>query len=208
MLTLYSAELLPQEAEKIFDRMPDVSRTKLAGRRDRTGAVAGELLRLRMMEACGAPPEYGVGIHGKPYSPARPDISYNISHCRNLAVGALLTGCAGEVGVDVEYIDRKNIKRQKRVAERFFTQTERAQIAGAPDTAMQFYIIWTRKESYLKYKGTGFSSAVAGVDVTNVADAVFDCRIIGDRDGGEYAFAVCFGKNVSGPDKATICKIY
>ncbi len=205
MLLLYSAELTAEKAQKAFSCLPDISREKLKNRR-REGDIAGELLRLHMMEACGAPPDFALGAHGKPYSTGRPDISYNISHSRSLAVGALLTGGAGEVGVDVEFVDRENVNRHRRIAGRFFSERERAELAGAEDTALAFYLIWTRKESYLKYTGTGFDAPDSFLAEPG-SGVLTKSRVIRGEDGSEYAFSVTSGACAFDTDDIFIRKI-
>lgn len=205
MLLLYSAELTAEAAQKAFFCLPDISREKLKNRR-REGDVAGELLRLHMMEACGAPPDFALGAHGKPYSPGRPDISYNISHSRGLAVGALLTGSAGEVGVDVEFVDRENVRRHGRIAERFFSERERAELSRAEDAALAFYLLWTRKESYLKYTCTGFD-AVDAFSAEPESGVLTRSRVIRGEDGSEYAFSVTAEEGAFDNDDIIIRKI-
>ncbi len=202
MLGLFSAELTETEAEEVFSRFPELSREKLKNRR-RSGDISGELLRLYMTASCGAPPEFAVGPHGKPFSPSRPDISYNISHSRTLAVGALLTGGMGEVGVDVEFVDRERRGRCERIAERFFTERERAEIEVSVDPVLAFYLLWTRKEALLKYTGEGFSAPLAGAE--HVSGVIVRSRVIYGADGREYAFSVSARKDAFGKENAE-CK--
>lgn len=171
----------------------------------RADHAAGERLISHMLASCGAPAETEVGRHGKPFSPSRRDISFNISHSRGLCVGAILTENMGEVGVDVEFIDRE--KRLERIAERFFTERERAEIGAANDGALAFYLIWTMKEAYLKYLGTGITSPLGELDTALVGGVRFDSRVI-QGPAGEYAFTVCTGERAAETKNVLIIKIF
>lgn len=89
---------------------------------------------------------------GKPFIRGREDFHYNLSHSGNWVVMAYGDG---EVGVDVERL-RTNIDTEA-LARRFFTPEEQRYMREEPDG---FYWIWTGKESYLKYLGTGLTKAL------------------------------------------------
>ncbi len=173
----------------VIPSLPRVSLERLEKKRFRTSSVLGEIVRLFMMDACGATYDVAEGEYGKPYNPARTDAAYSISHSGDLAVGALLVG-AGEVGVDVEYVNRKKGERTKKLADSFFTESEARAIAGSDDAVRAFYVAWTRKEAYLKYRGTGFSRGISDKDAQNYAGAVIKSTVIKDGHGAEYALSV------------------
>ena len=214
MLSLYSAESRVGEEEGIISLLPPDSVKKVMSRRgNRTETALGELVRLHMLDDCGAPDEIAGRAHGKPFVPSRPDIAFSISHSGRLAVGALLAGCmdgAREVGVDVELIGRGHESRLRRIAERFYTESERERIAYADDPAAEFYLIWTRKESVIKYTGEGLSRPLTDVDTT-LPDNGFGCRIfsriIRGGDGAEYAFSVATPPGIDA-ENTEIIKIY
>ena len=211
-LTLYSAELRDTAAtDEMILSLPVVSRDKVKSRQNRGETALGELLRIHMMRVCGvADGAVARGIHGKPYVPGRCDISFSISHSKGFATGALLVSSAGEagdVGIDVEYIDRGKRERCERIAERFFTPSEREQIHASPDPVSEFYLTWTRKEAYLKYTGEGITRPLLSVDTTAL-DAALMCRVIRGINGGEYALSVSFGSEFTDIDINDIEKIY
>ena len=209
MLMLFSAELHGgDEDERLIASLPADSQNKVSGRFDRHTSSLGEFLRLHMMDVCGAPYDVAKGQYGKPYCPGRRDIAYNISHSRNLAAGALLTEDSGEIGIDIEFIDRSKSARHERIAARFFTESEREVILAADDAVREFYLTWTRKEAYLKYDGSGITRPLTEVDTATLPDVTFDSRIIYDRYGGEYAFTVCVGADVGDIRDTEIKKIY
>lgn len=91
------------------------------------------------------------GLGGKPYLPDYPEIHFNLSHSGSmvLAVFSHL-----EVGCDIEYMDKINL----RVAGRFFCQSEYDYIMKQTGEEMQrqtFYRFWTLKESFMKVTGLG-----------------------------------------------------
>jgi 4'-phosphopantetheinyl transferase len=67
-----------------------------------------------------------------------------------------VTRC-GEIGVDVERIDRK--VEHLDLAKRFFAPDESAVLAKAPTHHVPelFFELWTLKESYIKARGMGLS---------------------------------------------------
>ena len=172
--------------------LPEASICKANARRGRAAVLTalGELLRIRMMRDAGVGFEVAVGAHGKPYQPEHPDVAFSVSHSGSAAAGALLTGGVGDIGVDIERIGRADDVRRERIAAKFFTDGERrAIIDGAYDPETSFYVIWTRKEAYLKYTGDGFSRAAATVDTTSEIEG---CKIytrIIETDGERYALS-------------------
>ncbi len=96
--------------------------------------------------------------HGRPEianpPTAAPRLRFNLSHTRGL-VACAVTGDR-EVGVDVEYIDRRLTHD---VATRFFAAREVADL-HALDTdaqALVFFDYWTLKEAYIKARGLGLA---------------------------------------------------
>lgn len=89
---------------------------------------------------------------GKPYIPGRPDFHFNLSHSGHWVVIAYGDS---PVGIDVQEI-RTDAKKES-IARRNFTPEEQAYLfdAKADEQEKRFFQIWTAKESYLKYLGTG-----------------------------------------------------
>ncbi len=80
---------------------------------------------------------------------------FNLSHSRNLAL--LAFSYVGSVGVDIEYM-RPDVAVEQ-VARVSFSPHEQALLLALPLEERQraFYACWTRKEAYIKGRGTGFS---------------------------------------------------
>lgn len=94
---------------------------------------------------------------GKPFLPDRPDFRFNLSHSGNWA--AIAWG-SSEVGLDVEQI--RHDARIENIAHRFFSEEEQRYVfAEEADLHQRFFEVWTGKESYVKYLGTGL-----GIDLT------------------------------------------
>lgn len=99
--------------------------------------------------------------YGKPYWQDGPQ--FNISHCKE---GLLVAVCDGPIGVDIETIRSAN----EGLIERTMNSKEQALIREADDPNRAFIRLWTQKEAYLKYKGTGIvedlKQVLEGVDPT------------------------------------------
>lgn len=95
-----------------------------------------------------AVPHWGFGEHGKPYLTNYPDIHFNISHCDKAIAVAVSNH---EVGVDVE--GRRHFSES--LLQRAMNDEEQAAIHKSGDPEMEFAKIWTRKEAYFKWTGTG-----------------------------------------------------
>ncbi len=112
------------------------------------------------------------GPYGKPrLSPAlgQPELHFNVTHSHELAVYAITR--ALEVGVDVEYTDRRVLDMDQ-LAERFFSRNENAVYCALPaqDRRAAFFRCWTRKEAFIKAIGEGLSHPLDRFDVTLTPD--------------------------------------
>jgi 4'-phosphopantetheinyl transferase len=108
------------------------------------------------------------GANGKPALPATTAaafaLQFNLSHSDALALYAVASG--REVGVDVERI-RHDVAAED-IAGRFFSPREAACLRALPASARveAFFNGWTRKEAYIKAKGTGLSLPLDSFDVS------------------------------------------
>ena len=95
-----------------------------------------------------APPIWAFGEHGKPYITNYEGIHFNISHCRE----AVAVGISDhEIGIDIE--GRRRFSDT--LIERAFSDEEKAILKDCGDPQKEFACIWTRKEAWFKYTGTG-----------------------------------------------------
>lgn len=151
-------ELNLQDRQRLYDAA-DSERKKRADRclkqedSDRC-IVAGALLRYAVG---GAEEQVERTPQGKPYLKDRPDFHFNLTHSGRWV--AVAWG-ARPVGLDVE-VFRANAETGK-LARRFFCPDEQACLNEHPD---RFFKLWTMKESYLKYLGTGLTRALNSFSV-------------------------------------------
>ncbi len=128
------------------------------------------------------------GEYEKPYVEGRSDIFFNISHSGNMVICAA-GGC--EAGCDIEEIKHPKAN----VAERFFTDEEKAFVKAGGDEA--FFRIWTLKESFMKATGKGlhlgmkdFSISVGEtISVATTEKGSFNFEEFANFDG--FKCAVC-----------------
>lgn len=127
--------------------------------------AADALLRYAVLQRYGPALEFTVGHnpYGKPYITNIDGFYYNISHSgRWVVIG--YGDC--EIGIDVEKI---NIDARKElIARRYFTEVEQNYIFSAADDQGQtqrFFQVWTAKESYIKYLGTGLATSLNSFSV-------------------------------------------
>lgn len=110
---------------------------------------------------------FRVGPHGKPAldgPAARAGLDFNVSHSGELALCAVTR--ARTVGVDVEAI-RPDFATGE-VARRFFAPAEVAALEALPpgERAEAFFACWTRKEAYIKARGTGIALGLDRFEVS------------------------------------------
>ena len=124
-------------------------------------------------------PVFEYGVHGKPKIIGRPEICFNMSHCREAVVCALSDR---EVGVDVETVShyRENVMR--------YTMNEReiAEIMQAERPDVAFTRLWTMKEAVLKCSGEGLRNNMK--EVLNDMPSSITTVVSSDK---RYVYSVC-----------------
>ena len=123
-------------------------------------AVARGTLRAllgRYLDADPASVAFRYGTHGKPRIDARfgRRLRFNISHSEGRALLAFALG--REVGVDLELV-RPDVSCEA-IARRSFSSEEWQTLLASPAEGrpLLFFRCWTRKEAYVKGKGSGVS---------------------------------------------------
>jgi 4'-phosphopantetheinyl transferase len=111
--------------------------------------------------------EFVYGAYGKPALGGRfavHEILFNMSHAE--AVGLYAFARRREVGIDVEH--RRADFATRAVAEKFFSPREAAMLFELPEhlRSQAFFNCWTRKEAYIKARGTGLSLPLDQFDVS------------------------------------------
>jgi 4'-phosphopantetheinyl transferase len=107
-------------------------------------------LRAILRQFTNARLDFALHEKGKPYLPNLPQLQFNLSHSKGMA----LVGVALDipVGVDIERV--RPLAEHAAIAERFFPPSE-SPPANAPD----FFRRWTRYEAILKAQGLGLYGA-------------------------------------------------
>lgn len=129
-----------------------------------SGGRARSHALLRQLAASYAPPErltLALGPHGKPFFQDCPGLRFSISHSGGLWLCAL---SAEEVGLDVQ---RQDSRLWQAMAERYFHPNEAAFVRACGEAA--FFEVWSARESYLKYRGTGLLLPARSVSTVDAA---------------------------------------
>jgi 4'-phosphopantetheinyl transferase len=129
--------------------------------------VSHAALRLVLAHVVGQSPQslsFCSGVYGKP-ALADPDLDvrFNLSHAESRALIAVAR--SREVGIDIE---QERLLEPLDLARLCFSPLERAalQRVSAPERLHAFFRGWTRKESFIKANGRGFSCPLDSFDVS------------------------------------------
>jgi 4'-phosphopantetheinyl transferase len=149
--------------------------------RDRFIARHGQL-RARLGQELGEAPDticICADAHGKPFLPDHPELRFNLSSSKALALCVIGRGV--EIGCDIEW--RAPELACRGVADRLFAPAERAALAVLPEALWVegFFNCWTRKEAYVKALGLGLSYPL---DAFRVSVAPGDPARLFDCDPG------------------------
>lgn len=121
---------------------------------------------------------------GKPHISGKPDFHFNLSHSGRWVV---IAWGDSPVGVDVEKIREDTDIRM--IASRFFTPEEQQYLRQTPEESRRrFFEIWTRKESCVKYWGTGLKRALNSFSVLQPEKAL---RFYTETLPGGYLLSLC-----------------
>lgn len=157
------------------------------GKDKRLSIAAGLLMLYAFAQAGVNDVELVYGEYGKPFlANNESGVYFNCSHSGTMAVCAVSNS---PVGVDIESVSAFD----ERVVQRFFTAREQNEIKKDERT---FYKFWTRKESFMKFLGTGMMLNSRGVDVTDGSPLLEDCAFSEYTLNGSY-ITVC-GKKCEG----------
>lgn len=123
------------------------------------------------------------GKHGKPFIEKHPEVFFNLSHCRGMAVCAVSDR---EIGVDAELIRPYSGKAARRV----FSENEIKYVSENPNGSEAFFRLWTLKEALGKAMGTGiFSGLTAHEFIFENGKPI--CRTLPDK---LFTQKILFGK--------------
>lgn len=97
---------------------------------------------------------FSYGIYGKPYLTSFPNFHFNLSHTKNRILCCINT--THSIGVDIEYLRDAPLN----IMNLSFHDCEKKYVDSATITTcrnLRFFKIWTQKEAYTKYLGTGLT---------------------------------------------------
>lgn len=127
-----------------------------ARRKEKTAAYSLLVEALRTTGQFKEMPIIDYGERGKPFLTNYASLHFNISHCRSHVAIAIHSS---PVGVDIECRRKVSQSLIKRVC----SKSEQLSIAASQDADMEFLRLWTRKEAYLKFTGTGIVEPLTGI---------------------------------------------
>ncbi|QBE63365.1 4'-phosphopantetheinyl transferase family protein [Pseudoduganella lutea] len=175
---------------------------------DRADFLASRfLLRRVLAELADTPPEhlaFETNRWGKPALCGRPDLTFNLSHCRGSAV--LLTGAGAAAGVDIEPVQPG--RADPLVAQRLFHRAEQIQLLASPRSGYDrlFLRFWTLKEAVLKAEGSGLALPLDAFAALFDGDTIVPLTVPATMAARPFAFGqaelapdlVCAWARVSG----------
>ena len=124
--------------------------------------------------------EWQYTAEGKPYIAGGP--CFSLSHCQK---GIAVAIDNSPIGIDIEQIRSYDAS----LAERTMNEREMAEIAASDDPAHAFIRLWTRKEAYLKWKGTGITE-----DLKTCLCGANQCRFT-TIEGKDYVCTIVMNKD-------------
>lgn len=118
--------------------------------------------------------EFDYEAYGKPKFKQKTNLNFNLSHSVDIAIIGFVYDHS--IGVDIEKI--KNDFDTMAIATNFFSkkEIEALQEIPKPQQYLAFYRCWTRKEAFIKAKGSGLSFPLDTFSVT--LDADLDAELI------------------------------
>ena len=163
-MTIYAIDCTPWLAEDaIVDALPyldDKRRNRIRRLRvplKRAQCVTAGLLLTKALGKDGTAPLLTYGENGKPYLADHPDTYFSITHSDKWVFLAV-ADC--EIGIDAQ-MPRKVCPR---LAARSTSPEELSWVKE--DTEPHFTRLWTMKEAYLKYTGTGLTIPIREVTIS------------------------------------------
>ena len=140
--------------------IPPVSR----GQARTTASAAAYGLLPMLLEAADLPTDaaYAKTAEGRPFLPACPQADFSISHTDTLALCLLAVDSQRppRVGIDAEPLLSLSLPKVQRLAARFLTPGEQAYVNESNDTVKAFLEMFTGKEAFAKYVGTGLAKTL------------------------------------------------
>lgn len=163
-MTIYAIDCTPwlsdENIEQALPHLDDKRRSRIRRLRvplKRAQCAAAGLLLTHLFGENGNAPTLVYGANGKPYLADKPDTFFSITHSDKWVFLAV-ADC--EIGIDAQ-MPRKVCPR---LAARSTSPEELAWVKE--NTEPNFTRLWTMKEAYLKYTGTGLTVPIREVTIS------------------------------------------
>lgn len=174
----------PERQSKIYRYKYEIDR--------KLSLYAALITRMGLSKISGIPPEdilFSCLPNHKPKVLSLPGYDFNFSHTRNCILCCISDSC--RVGADIEKITKAPFEIMKNVF-----HTQESQYISTGDSLEQnkrFYEIWTKKEAYLKLKGTGLIDDLYKHNTLfTMYNTFFDTW-----QYKEYICSICFNQNLN-----------
>jgi len=156
--------------------------------------VARGLLRTLLSHYVGLPPaalEFSYGIHGKPaLAPTHgaQSIRFNVSHAGGSALYAVTRG--REVGIDLERVRADRLSSQG--AKRILSPNEQVELSKLPVARQPaaWFRYWTRKEAYVKARGTGLFHPLHQIDMSPESNGILSIPAAPDEQASTSRWTI------------------
>ncbi len=201
MITVYCRKVFSELEEEAFisliSRVEERRREKILRMKNRKEQLrlltAGCLLYDALCVSLGLPVGFtspfsiGYGEKGKPYLLQYPEIYFNLSHS-----GAYVCLAVGDQPMGVDIQEQTEIREG--IAERFFTASDKQKLSECRREERQklFFRMWSIKESYLKFTGTGISRGLSAFEIDWDKKAIYDLESAAAKAGDRTLPDACF----------------
>lgn len=127
---------------------------------------------------------------GKPLLKDHPDIYFNVSHCKG---GVALSISSFRTGIDIEKVRPFSVTTARKI----LTDNECDTIKNSVCPELDFFRLWTLKESYIKALGTGMSYPLQKINFTidhnfNITTNLRGCMFALFENDRNFVAAVCY----------------
>ncbi|MCQ2796120.1 MAG: 4'-phosphopantetheinyl transferase superfamily protein [Bacilli bacterium] len=173
-LAYYQA--LPKTRQKRTDNYVDAE--------DRMRSVAAFTLLLKLLndnKVSYQNDDFKIDQYGKLYL-VNSDVYLNLSHSGSYVIAAISDA---PVGVDVEHIEKNH--KIKELIKYVLDNKEIEEFSKSKNQIKDFYLMWTKKESYTKCIGKGLSAGMNTININKIKDFHFKCF-----DKENHQFAICY----------------
>ena len=133
---------------------------------------------------------------GRPYFPSEKDMDLSISHSGSISAAALACGLLPRVGVDIEKVDEKKEDTHRRIANRYFSEDEQVALKTS-ESPVEFYRIWTSKESRAKLTGEGLAELICAdkAQKNDKDEALWFTHFLLTYKSESYVITVCTNRD-------------